>query len=355
MFSFILMALLIVVPLLAIEGALRIFFPQALGLPAFAYDPALGQIPVPGQVSWRSNPDDGAYRTSNDDEGFRITGFTSRETAKLRILAVGDSFTYGSGVDDDETYPYRIEQALSTSGLSSAVWNAGNPGTGTDYALRLLQLKGPRIRPDVVVVGFFANDFVDNGGHRYFKPRSDGTLEVQNVAETYRFFREKQGLVRSKVYGFFCSHSHLLSLARRYLASARLAGVGGDWIRFLKNPPQLALYEKGLANQSGDVSDTPILMREMLREAKRQQIKRLLWVYLPNQIDVQNARNGRGVYLDERKFFEIAQAEGADAISLTPAFAESGEPIGSLFLKEGHWAKRAHEIAGKTIALELRR
>ena len=43
----------------------------------------------------------------------------------MRIFAVGDSFTYGVGSEDDQTIPYLIEKRLILEGLDAEVINAG--------------------------------------------------------------------------------------------------------------------------------------------------------------------------------------------------------------------------------------
>jgi lysophospholipase L1-like esterase len=66
-----------------------------------------------------------------------------------RILMLGDSFTFGDGVRDDETFSAVVQRTL---GDTVEVVNAGVPGYGIFQAQRLLQRLGPMLRPVVVVI-----------------------------------------------------------------------------------------------------------------------------------------------------------------------------------------------------------
>lgn len=87
----------------------------------------------------------------------------------FRILVLGDSVTFGHGTLDDTTYPYLLEQQLRKwrPGVNWEVWNLGVPGYNTRQELAYLEEIGPRAQPDLVIVGFYPNDFSgDNDGAR---------------------------------------------------------------------------------------------------------------------------------------------------------------------------------------------
>jgi hypothetical protein len=78
------------------------------------------------------------------------------------VLAVGDSQTEGFEVRQEFTYSGVIEHWLNSHGASSEVVNAGISGFGTAEVLAFLENEGVKYHPDVVVYGFYANDFDDN-------------------------------------------------------------------------------------------------------------------------------------------------------------------------------------------------
>ncbi|MBK7877116.1 MAG: hypothetical protein IPJ77_15450 [Planctomycetes bacterium] len=79
-----------------------------------------------------------------------------------RVLVLGDSLVYGQGVGEDETLPSALERALSARAGAerrrARVWNGGVRSYNTEQELALLEELLPRVRPDVVVLCWFAND-----------------------------------------------------------------------------------------------------------------------------------------------------------------------------------------------------
>jgi lysophospholipase L1-like esterase len=104
-----------------------------------------------------------AYQVRINDLGFRGRDFPrAKEPGVLRVLCVGDSYTFGEYVNDDETFPAALERKLREAGHSRVeVINAGVNGyTITDEAA-FLREKGFDLQPDAVVLGFVLNDLTD--------------------------------------------------------------------------------------------------------------------------------------------------------------------------------------------------
>jgi len=77
----------------------------------------------------------------------------------LRVLAVGDSTTFGLGVDDDETWPSQLQRLFDRSSLEVEVINAGVPGYSSFQCRRFLEEQGMAMEPDIIVATFGFNDF----------------------------------------------------------------------------------------------------------------------------------------------------------------------------------------------------
>ena len=76
----------------------------------------------------------------------------------LRILILGDSFTFGDEVSDDETYSHYLQEMLPRS----EIINMGVHGYGHDQMLILLKEEGIKYKPDIVILGFLPLDMVRN-------------------------------------------------------------------------------------------------------------------------------------------------------------------------------------------------
>jgi hypothetical protein len=100
----------------------------------------------------------------------------------LRVLVLGDSFTFGEEVSDHETFPFYLQKMMP----DSEVLNFGIHGYGHDQMLIYLQEEGSKYHPDIVVLGFVYGDMKRNllKFRDYAKPKfvlvPDG-LKLTNV------------------------------------------------------------------------------------------------------------------------------------------------------------------------------
>ncbi len=84
----------------------------------------------------------------------------AKPAGALRVIAIGNSSTFGWGVNDDETYPAQLERALRAimPGRPIEVMNAGIPGFTSYQGRRLLADEVLPLAPDFVVLAFGFND-----------------------------------------------------------------------------------------------------------------------------------------------------------------------------------------------------
>jgi hypothetical protein len=117
-------------------------------------------------------------------------GFWDREfevaksPERRRLAFLGDSFTWGMGVREQERFSNRL--AADNPGWESL--NFGMPGYGTDQALLVWERLAARYQPDLVILTIYQNDFVDNlhlvrYGRRkpYFELKANGDLELKEA------------------------------------------------------------------------------------------------------------------------------------------------------------------------------
>jgi len=93
--------------------------------------------------------------------GFRDVELTPRkQPGELRILALGDSITWGDYLQADEVWVERVQRHLGTAlpGRIVEIVNAGVGDTGLKEELDLLEETGLALAPEVVLVGFYLND-----------------------------------------------------------------------------------------------------------------------------------------------------------------------------------------------------
>ena len=81
-----------------------------------------------------------------------------------RVLVLGDSVTFGQGVEVEQAFPAVAAGAL---GDRYQLINAGVPSWNLAQEVRWLELDGAALRPDAVLICFFINDFLPS---RYDSP-----------------------------------------------------------------------------------------------------------------------------------------------------------------------------------------
>ncbi|MCB9877883.1 MAG: hypothetical protein H6835_09805 [Planctomycetes bacterium] len=114
-------------------------------------DDTLGYAPQPG---FASHDNHWGTQVTIDGDGLRSNGDQPRPDGPL-IVCVGDSFTFGDEVDDDQTWPAALERLLDRP-----VRNGGVFGYSfTQTVLRGEQLLD-RLQPQVLIVSLIADDLL---------------------------------------------------------------------------------------------------------------------------------------------------------------------------------------------------
>ena len=112
----------------------------------------------------------GIRRNSPEDRDIRTGG----------VLAVGSSFTAGSGVTDEETWPARLEALLG-----EPVINAGEGGFSADQAILRAEVLLPIVRPRVLILDLIRENIQRVGFSRSGWPKpyfviENGALLLKN-------------------------------------------------------------------------------------------------------------------------------------------------------------------------------
>ena len=90
-----------------------------------------------------------------NSDRFRDREFSTTRSDKLRILAVGDSFTFGDSVENvDDVWPRVLQSQLE----NTEVYNLGIAGTNTAGQRNILRDRGYKYNPDRIVLAFVLND-----------------------------------------------------------------------------------------------------------------------------------------------------------------------------------------------------
>jgi len=170
---FLLMAVASLLPFSMFEGALRV------------------TAPLKKQVG--VNHSDKDRKRDINSQGIRASSLIPSRFDGFRILAVGDSFTSGLALKNQNTWPKQTEKELLRNFDNIEVLNGGKPGLDTTRELRRFREKQAALNPDLVVVGFLINDctrLCSNCGPVKVKKRVDNLIShPRGVDEHSYLFR----------------------------------------------------------------------------------------------------------------------------------------------------------------------
>ena len=106
------------------------------------------------------------YEVSINSQGFRDPERRLEKRPGLRrVVLVGDSVSWGWGVDNHERFSWLLEDAL---GLDVEVINMAVPGYGTDQAFLTLHRYGWQYDPDLVLHCVVINDVLECNSAEYY-------------------------------------------------------------------------------------------------------------------------------------------------------------------------------------------
>ena len=87
--------------------------------------------------------------------GFRGARELDARDGRVRVVVLGDSMVFGLGVEE----PERMTEQLESLHPAWRVDNLGMPGYGADLMVLALETVGVPLRPDVVVLSLYTDDF----------------------------------------------------------------------------------------------------------------------------------------------------------------------------------------------------
>jgi hypothetical protein len=116
-------------------------------------DPLVGWTIGPDRVAtteW-SSEFNVTYRSAQS--GFRVRDAAMDESRSVPVVFIGDSFTFGDGVEYEETFAFRVGEALSVP-----IRNLGMSGFGVDQIWQTFVHFGRQLEPRVVVMAYVDDD-----------------------------------------------------------------------------------------------------------------------------------------------------------------------------------------------------
>ena len=127
--------------------------------------------------------------------GFRDYEYALKKKKKHRIAVIGDSFTFGWGVDMEDSWVKILEKELNEKGLDIEILNLGKGGASpADYAQTAKKII-PVLKPDLVVVAVLQANDLHQLIHAY------DSLPVPDVEQPKRnYVAEKTNSLANRIF-----------------------------------------------------------------------------------------------------------------------------------------------------------
>jgi hypothetical protein len=290
-----------------------------------------------------------------DSDGYRVPVEGADDDAPVRVLAIGDSFTFGVGVNAEDAWPEVLERLFaSEDGLDVAVRNGGVGGYGALRSARLLLGRQAAWSPQVVVHALYVgNDLEDSNPADYLRvPR---IRSGRMVAEERGFLTRTRFLLRI--------HSHLYAFLRERLYAVYQATPFAERSRYL-DPVGLAKWPERIETSTWPAVQDAV--REIATWAREHDVRYLVVIVpVKYQVDAEAWRDYRRRWsLPDSAFArdhaqqvvaEFLSREGTAYLDLLPGFRDAMRETSrsGYFPVDAHWTAQGHHLAAQLILRDL--
>lgn len=304
------------------EGLTRLFLPAFDPSGQFEYDHPVGSLMLgrPGTVARQ------AKNTGDYDVPVRINMHGLRDDNDVStatpddVLVVGDSFTWGWGVETRDRFSDRL-QILT----GRRTFNLSTPTDIEGYAELLAYARSLGARADRVVIAVcMENDL------RHYAARSDGEASPPDTVP----FR------------------HWLSTHSAFYLFALTVVHQTPWLRTLAVWAGLITPNlEGISRNDDDPAIVAASADRLLDIARRY---RALVVLIPSRalwVGPSRAVEDRV----HQAFVAALRQRGIDVLDLRPLLEAKGTPLAYHFANDGHWNPEGHALAAQAISQHLAR
>ncbi|MEM7305734.1 MAG: GDSL-type esterase/lipase family protein [Planctomycetota bacterium] len=273
------------------------------------HDEALGWRYVPGA--------DVRHATSDFDVGIRINAEGYRDATPPApgarpIVTLGDSMTFGWGVEEREAFPALLEDATGVP-----VANLGVSGFGTDQQLLLFDRDGARREPRAVVLTVCAND-VEEVSRRRMYGRSKPFLPAGAWTDAPGWAELRARFEAPVPDGLLARYSELVRSLLKAREARRQVPLGPPDVELGRE--RLAALLEALAARTDPGSGTRLLVCG---------------------------------FEDPWLAAALAGRPGVRYLDLGPALAEAAREAPVRFESDNHWTPHGHAAAARAMAARL--
>ena len=339
--------LIALVIILVWEIYLQLFSPQVgeniynNGISMMLADKELGFVLAPNALNIHYNREfypDYKIEYRVNQQGFRDAGIydRSRPLGTVRILLLGDSFTFGVGNQYSKIWPVVMEKSLKKRGYDVEIIKAGVFGYDTRQEVKYLKKLYSRYRPNFVAINFMFNDLFTN----------------MPLARTQEEERERNIHARellSKYTDAKASWLHVLAWAKKVILS-------NDYLysNLYMLTKRGQYFDPGSEQLQDKIAITKQLFMDGLSYLAETPTK-LMVLSIPQNFQVVNTKKNVDVDYLDNEMSKFAEENGFDWVPargvLKDAYVETENDL--YFRLDGHLNNFGNRVVGEYFAREL--
>ncbi|RUM39910.1 MAG: hypothetical protein DSY80_11170 [Desulfocapsa sp.] len=274
--------------------------------------------------------------------GFKDTEFTQKKEGTYRILAIGDSFAFG-------TVPYQglfltlLEKKLHQITPGIELLNMGIPGIAPHEYYYLLGLEGIGVQPDMLLLTFFiGDDFSSSKPKKFYDYSALGAIGKQIL--------DKRKTYHGKIYhhGTYCDTCPPMPI-ENFLAIEE---------------EKRYLFEKDNSTFAKHFENAKYSLRRIRKQCNRENIQ-LLVVVIPDAVQINTslekqiragafspvANDSWDISQSNRILTNWMISEGIDFIDLYPYMKNNPAPVYKP--NDVHWNLAGNKLASEVICSKL--
>ena len=263
-----------------------------------------------------------------NSDGYRDKEFViPKPKNKYRILFLGDSYTWGIGLDLIDILPKQLEQVLKKDFNNIEIVNAAEPGSNTVEQLIRLKQSGLKYEPNLVVLVYDLNDIEFKSEIAINK---DGVSDSDRYTLNYygRNFDIREIIARFQEYSYFVNF-----LVPRIGAILRKAGMDSLELSGVQRMFQ------GFIDTNPGWIESKMALRELSNVCKDNGIKFMVVIY-PLLVDLDNYEG----YKAHKAIADYCNSLDVPVIDLINIFKNKKVVKLQINYMDGHPNKEAHKL-----------
>lgn len=303
-----------------------------------------------------------------DNMGFRGRDIKEKEPGTYRIVMLGDSFTMGEGIGDDQTFPLLVERYLNEmKGRKYEVINLGVESYSP--VLEYLELKEyiGMLKPDMVILNFDMSDVVPEYVYRKIASydKTGDVIAVNGFPEYNRRKEDPREVIMNWIYMHLFITGHAVENLRKHFGANEPEDINEMTVRTAVESQNGRLLIHTLdMPQLKEAAEMYSMDEDSIERAKelcdRYGCKFILSVYpWGHQVSDKEWVPGRygyvpkGVGISDRTVEELGKFSKAQRITFFNAFPYFREYKGGEYLyysHDMHWTPAGQELMAKYLA-----